>query len=81
MKTFIVLDGNSRPIAATTDEAIAMDILFNKALQEGRVDEDLGTFDFGGDSILDTDFETIRESMFFTEAELTQLEEEGAILI
>lgn len=81
MKTFIVLDGNSRPIAATTDEAIAMDILFNKALQEGRVDEDLGTFDFGGDSILDTDFESMRESMFFTEAELTQLEEEGAILI
>lgn len=81
MKTFIVLDSNSRPIAATTDEAIAFDILFNKALQEGRVDEDLGTFDFGGDSILDTDFETIRESMFFTEAELTQLEEEGAILI
>ena len=81
MKTFIVLDDNSRPIAATTDEAIAVDILFNKARQEGRVDEELGTFDFGDNSILDTDFESLRESMFFTEAELTTLEEEGAILI
>ena len=81
MKTFIVLDGNSRPIAATTDEAIAMDILFNKAMKEGRVDEDLGTFDFSGDSIHNTDLESMRESMFFTEDELTKLEEEGAILI
>lgn len=81
MKTFIVLDGDSRPIGATTNEEMAMDILFNKALHEGRVDEDLGTFDLGGNSILETDLESVRESMFFTEKELTKLEEDGAILI
>jgi hypothetical protein len=81
MKAFIVLNEKAKPIAATTDEAIAMDVLFNLALQEGRVDEDRGTFDFGDSTILDTDLETLRESMLLTGEEMDQLEEEGAVLI
>lgn len=81
MEAFIVLNEKNRPIAAAMDEGMAMDILFTIALQEGRVNDESGTFDFGDNSVLNVDFDTIRESMFFTEAELTKLEEEGAILI
>jgi len=81
MKAFIVLDGNSRPIAATTTEETAFDVIFTKALQEGRVDEATGTFDFGDNSILDVDLASITDSMFFTPAELEELQEKGAVLV
>ena len=58
-----------------------MDVLFNLALKEGRVDDGRGTFDFGDNSIINTDIETLRESNLLTGEEMDQLEEAGAVLI
>lgn len=81
MKAFIILDGNSRPVGAAMDEGMAMDVLFTIALQEGRIDEELGTFDFADNSVLSTDIEKLRESAFLTTEELKELEEKGAVIL
>jgi hypothetical protein len=81
MKAYVVLDEQSRPIAAAMNEAMAMDVLFTIALQEGKIDEERGTFDFSSNSIINVDFNALRESMFFTEAEIEELENNGAVIV
>lgn len=81
MKAFFVLDGSSQPIAVATSESMAEDLMFAMTMNDGLVDEEGGTFDFGGLSLLDVDMQTLRESLMLTGEELTRLEEEGAVLL
>ena len=81
MKAFMIIDENARPKAVAEDESIAEHLMFSMAEAQGLVDQEEGTFDFGGLSILDVDLTALKESMLLTEEEILQLEEDGAILI
>lgn len=81
MKAFMIIDENARPKAVAEDESTASELMFGLAEAQGLVDQEEGTFDFGGLSILDVDLTALKESMLLTEEEILQLEEDGAILI
>lgn len=81
MKAFFILDGTSQPLAVAADEGIAEDLMFAMAMEDGLVDEEEGTFDFGGLNVLDVDMKTLKEGLLLTEEELLQLEEEGAVFL
>lgn len=81
MKVYVVLDEQSRPVAAAMNEAMTMDALFTVALQDGRIDEERGTFDFSNNSVISTELDTLRESMFFTDAEIDELQDNGIVIV
>jgi hypothetical protein len=81
MKVYVVLDEQSRLVAAAMNEAMAMDALFTVALQNGRIDEERGTFDFSSNSVISTELDTLRESMFFTDAEINELQDNGIVIV
>ena len=81
MKAFIVINEKAKPLAVAEDESLAEDLMFHIGIDMGMVDEDEGTFDFSGLSILEVTMPALKESRLLTEDEILQLEEDGAILI
>lgn len=81
MKTFIITDKNGTTVAATLDEGTAMDILFERALRAGRVDNETRTFEADGDTITEMDPAELLESQLLTESQIADLDEEGLVLL
>lgn len=81
MKAFFIMDSMSQPIAVAADEGIAEDLMFAMAMDEGLVDEEEGTFDFGGLSLMDVDLDKLKNGLLLTEEEILRLEEEGAVFL
>jgi hypothetical protein len=84
MTVYVIKDNNEKPIAATTDEGMIAEILFERAMSQNdldAVDTGLGTFDFSGASVTEGDVKEIREAGMLTEGDILRLEEEGTIIL
>jgi hypothetical protein len=79
MKVFMVVDEDGRNVAATLYEGTAVDILFSRAIDAGRVDTTEMTFDQAGDQIIQFDGE---EAMgILTDSQMNELDTEGLVLL
>ena len=81
MKAFIITDKNGDTVAATLSQCTAMDLVFDRALASGRVNNEARTFDADGDTITEMDSSELLESRLLTESQITDLDEEGLVLL
>lgn len=80
MKVFMLVDGNGRNVAATLQEGTAMDLMFSRAIDAGRVDMDALTFDSGTDTIVEVDESDVLDGLL-TDFEINELDTNGLVLL
>lgn len=81
MKVFIIDDANGVARAFALDEGTAMDILFDRAIEAGRVDMDARTFDAAGERIGSDDSEQVLACGLMTDEQFETLKQEGLLLL